>query len=94
MIKVLRKTGLAVLALLVCVAARAADDTASPRQYDIELLVFQNLVGGDDGEIWPQDYSTWLDDTGQSPQDAQAVDKDVTKDGTPPPDVTWLAPNA
>lgn len=52
-----------VAALLLAVPAQAAGD--APRQYDIELLVFQNLVQNDDGEVWPADYSNWYDDTAQ-----------------------------
>ncbi len=33
-----------------------------PRQFDIELLVFENLVPGDNGEIWPVDYSEWFEE--------------------------------
>ncbi len=38
--------------------AQSAD--RATRQYDIELLVFQNLVDNDNGEIWPAaDSPTW-----------------------------------
>jgi len=47
------------------------------QQYDIELIVFQNLVENDGGEIWPIDYSAWFeasDDPGATkPGDRQAV---------------------
>ena len=29
---------------------------ATEKQYDIELMVFQNLVRNDQGEVWPVDY--------------------------------------
>jgi hypothetical protein len=32
------------------------------RQFDIELLIFQNLSADDGGEVWPIDYSEWFDD--------------------------------
>ncbi len=50
--------------------AQAAD---TPRQYDIELLIFRNLVANDNGELWPQDYSSDWDSTntnGTSPRAA------------------------
>ncbi len=40
-----------------------ADAPATPREFEIELLVFQNLVANDGGEIWPIDYSTWFEET-------------------------------
>jgi hypothetical protein len=51
------------LGLLVSGAALAADTLDSPRQYDIELLVFRNLVAGDGGEVWPPDVSDWYEET-------------------------------
>ena len=39
-----------------------AESPAAPRVFEIELLVFQNLVTNDGGEIWPIDYSEWFDD--------------------------------
>jgi hypothetical protein len=33
-----------------------------PRQYDIELLIFENLVAADNGEVWPADYSEWFEE--------------------------------
>jgi hypothetical protein len=61
--KVFRTKGLfslpgVVLLLLVCGVAPAEEE---PRQYDIELLVFRNLVANDGGEVWRADYSDWLD---------------------------------
>lgn len=60
---VLKKTGWLLLGLLLCGVAWAADDADGPRLYDIELLVFQNLVANDGGEVWPPDYSTWYEET-------------------------------
>lgn len=55
----LYKTGCVLFGMLFWSATPAADSDNRPRQYDIELLVFQNLVAGDGGEVWPPDYSTW-----------------------------------
>jgi hypothetical protein len=60
--KLLQKSA-CLLGLLLSGAALAADPADSPRQYDIELLVFQNLVAGDGGEIWPPDVSDWYEAT-------------------------------
>lgn len=55
-------TGCIILGLLVSPLLRAADDSDGVRQYDIELLIFQNLVENDGGEVWPADYTGWYDD--------------------------------
>jgi len=34
-----------------------------PRQYDIELLIFENLIAADNGEVWPADYSDWFEES-------------------------------
>lgn len=59
----LLQTSACLLGLLLSGAALAADSSDSPRQYDIELLVFQNLVASDGGEIWPPDVSDWYEAT-------------------------------
>ncbi len=33
-----------------------------PRQFDIELLIYQNLSADDGGEVWPVDYSVWFEE--------------------------------
>lgn len=58
----------AVLALLLISPVLMAVD--QPRIFDIELLVFQNLVAGDNGEVWPADYSEWFE---------ESVDEDVPR---------------
>jgi len=54
--------------LLLVPAAQAADSGEQPRQYDIELLVFRNLVDNDGGEVWPVDYSTWYNEASDNAQ--------------------------
>jgi hypothetical protein len=76
----LHKTGLNALALLLFAAGCAAAHADPPRQYDIELLIFQNLVENDAGEIWPLDYSTWYEEAAETPAAGAAT----------PVDVTWL----
>jgi len=44
-----------------------------PRHFDIELLVFENLVAGDNGEVWPIDYSEWFE---------ESVDEDTPQPAT------------
>ncbi len=51
-----------VFGLVLCPVVLARADQEPPRQYDIELLVFQNLGADDGGEVWPVDYSDWLQD--------------------------------
>jgi len=78
--RILHTAGVALFGLLLWSVGQAADSGDTPRQYDIELLIFQNLVQGDAGEIWPRDYSTWFDEAAEAP-------------ATPAPaaaDVTWL----
>lgn len=46
------------------------------RQYDIELLIFENLVTSDNGEVWPVDYSEWFEqsyDQANTGADAEPV---------------------
>ncbi|HHJ15373.1 MAG TPA: hypothetical protein ENJ80_01610 [Gammaproteobacteria bacterium] len=49
-----------VLGLLLCNTAGAAE--TATREFEIELVVFQNLINNDGGEIWPVDYSEWFAD--------------------------------
>jgi hypothetical protein len=44
-----------------------AESPAEPREFEIELLVFQNLVANDGGEIWPIDYSEWFEEFEDEP---------------------------
>jgi hypothetical protein len=83
--RILRNAGVALFGLLLWSAGQAADSGDTPRQYDIELLIFQNLVQGDAGEIWPRDYSTWFDEAAEAPATATPATAAPTA-----PDVTWL----
>jgi hypothetical protein len=47
---------------LLVVPAVIAEADEQARQYDIELLIFRNLVQNDDGEVWPVDYSEWFEE--------------------------------
>lgn len=77
---ILRNICIPFVALLLYASAAPADDAEPPRHYDIELLIFQNLVENDAGEVWPLDYSTWYEEAAEPP----------AADGATPPDVTWL----
>ena len=76
----LYKTCLAVFALVLYAAGGVAVSADTARQYDIELLIFQNLVQNDAGEIWPLDYSTWYEEAAE-PLPARSAT---------PLGVTWL----
>lgn len=45
----------------------------APRQYDIELLVFRNLVENDGGERWRPDYRDWFETAEDRPTDTAVV---------------------
>jgi hypothetical protein len=49
------------MALTLPATLPAAED--EHRQYDIELVIFENLVAGDNGEVWPADYSGWFEES-------------------------------
>ncbi len=76
----LHTTCLSVFALVLYASACVAANADTPRQYDVELLIFQNLVENDAGETWPIDYSTWYDDVAEAPAAGTAT----------PLYVTWL----
>jgi len=59
------------LGLLLCNAAAAAD--TETREFEIELVVFQNLINSDGGEIWPIDYSEWFADLPEDMQNPEAT---------------------
>ena len=40
-----------------------AETNEPPRQFEIELLIFRNLVENDGGEVWPVDYSDWFEES-------------------------------
>jgi hypothetical protein len=75
-----KRAGAIILAILMLLAPFASTESRGEAQlYDIELIVFQNLVENDGGEVWPFDYSAWSE-TGD--QEATAAAE---------PDVTWLS---
>ena len=63
--KIYMHTLLLTLALLVSALLAPvclAESPATSREFEIELLVFQNLITNDGGEIWPIDYSEWFEE--------------------------------
>jgi len=71
-----------------------AESDSPPKQYEIELLLFRNLVQNDGGEAWPIDYSAWFDeleeeDVGLDP-DLQANPESNDETGG----TQWLPRNA
>ena len=68
---VVRDFGKLFLVLTVSVLlppAVSAETDDPPRQYDIELLIFRNLVENDAGEVWPVDYSDWFEESADAEQ--------------------------
>jgi len=61
-----------------------AESPAAPREFEIELLVFQNLVTNDGGEIWPIDYSEWFDE----------YDDERAENGPATAEINWLPEKA
>ena len=61
---------------LICLA----ESPAAPREFEIELVVFQNLITNDGGEVWPIDYSEWFEETGD----------DQTQNKSAPGKINWL----
>lgn len=53
--------------LLVAGLLSTAGADEAPRQFDIELLIFQNLTADDGGEVWPIDYSDWFTEDSNEP---------------------------
>jgi hypothetical protein len=62
LVKILPRTVILALATLFIMPC-AAETGASPKEYVVELLIFQNLIAGDGGEVWPIDYSEWFEET-------------------------------
>ncbi len=60
MMKMTRHTVHVLLLLASLTQLALAED--APRQFDVELLIFQNLAADDGGEVWPVDYSDWFDE--------------------------------
>jgi len=73
-------TLLALLASVLLAPVCLADSATAPREFEIELLVFQNLVTNDGGEIWPIDYSEWFEES----DDERAKNDSVTAE------IIWL----
>lgn len=74
-----KRTGAVILAIVTWLALLAGSQIRAETQlYDIELVVFQNLVENDGGEVWPLDYSGWAETSGQEPDEVSG------------PRVTWL----
>jgi len=55
-----------------------AEADVSPRQYEIELLIFRNLVQSDAGEVWPADFSEWFEESADSEQPGIVTETAVT----------------
>ena len=73
---------LSLLVLIVSVVmapAVIAEADESTRQFDIELLIFRNLVGSDAGEVWPVDFSDWFEE----PVDSADISLTPSLDLTP-----------
>ncbi|HFD80345.1 MAG TPA: hypothetical protein ENK05_08155 [Gammaproteobacteria bacterium] len=71
------------LLLLLWLPLAAPAESQAPREYEIELLVFQDLRADDGGEVWPVDYSQWFEDEQTPSADEQGATQ-----------VTWLPPAA
>ena len=79
---------LSLLVLIVSVVispAVIAEVDESTRQFDIELLIFRNLVGSDAGEVWPVDFSNWFED-----EPVDNTDNNEPSDPLTRAAVTWL----
>ncbi|HHJ14477.1 MAG TPA: hypothetical protein ENJ79_08915 [Gammaproteobacteria bacterium] len=90
---------LLVLALCMKMSPALADDNTEPRQYDIELLIFQHLNPNDGGEAWPIDYSRWLEAETGAPENTPDAATDPLSPSHPPEDntkkpVQWIPPQA
>lgn len=77
-----RRAAARILAMLAWLAPFAITASRAEAQlYDVELIVFQNLVQNDAGEVWPRDYSDWSEDG--DPASADAAGQDVNWLGKP-----------
>ncbi|MGB5729800.1 MAG: CsiV family protein [Thiogranum sp.] len=84
-----RTRPLSLLVLIVSVVispAVIAEVDESTRQFDIELLIFRNLVGSDAGEVWPVDFSDWFEEPADSAQPDTLTHPDTLTQAA----VTWL----
>ena len=73
-----------IIAVVSAPAVIAETDDLS-RGYEIELLIFRNLVEADGGEVWPVDYSDWFE---EEPLDN--MDNGEQPDPPSRATVTWL----
>jgi hypothetical protein len=80
--RLLKKTGWLFTVAVLCGAGGIVNSDETPRQFDIELLIFRNLVENDAGEIWPPDYSGWFDASAGAP--------DLPDAASDPLVVSWL----
>jgi len=80
--KRLRPLLVLIASVVVVPAVIAETDDAPPREYEIELLIFRNLVQNDGGEIWPVDYADWFEE----PVDSEQLDTVTVTEAA----VTWL----
>jgi len=71
---------LTLLASVVFTPVCLADSPAEPRVFEIELLVFQNLIASDGGEVWSIDYSEWFEE----PETEQTISNPA------PVEIDWL----
>ena len=75
-----KRSGAAILVLLAWLAPFAVSESRAETQlYDIELVVFRNLVENDGGEVWPLEDRVWEETGVQEPDDVSG------------PEVTWLS---
>jgi hypothetical protein len=67
-------TRVVLIALLTWLAVAASGfSRAEGRLYDIELVVFQNLLRNDGGEVWPRDESLWRGDLDRQSEHTQSA---------------------
>ncbi len=68
---------LTLLAGILLAPVCLAESPEAPREFEIELLVFQNLVTNDGGEIWPIDYSEWFEESDIEPTENSPVTEEI-----------------
>jgi len=73
-----------IIAVVLAPAVIAEPDDLS-RGYEIELLIFRNLVEADGGEVWPVDYSDWFEE-----ESLDNMDNGEQPDPPSRATVTWL----
>jgi hypothetical protein len=69
---------LLVIVSVVASPAVIAEADDSPRQFEIELLIFRNLVQNDAGELWPVDFSDWFEESADPEQPGTVTETAVT----------------